>query len=259
MRLRNRVVICGKLVILKTQAPISVPPPPGMRGEIKAFSAGARFRLLKLIAMIDWSKLREGRFVTLTYPDSVAAVTPRQASIHRHLWMRSLEKHVGKRMPIIWRKEQQIRKSGQYRDLFVQHFHLCVFCGEWLDKALVRQWWRKALHVCGDLATDVKAMNNGEHAAFYLAKYLTKTAGSAALDYSAYLSKPGRAWGVHRKELLPMCKMETFPDVSEEDYAALCEYCKAFWPDRPWYLSESFTLLGQQGEKAAKDIREFLA
>jgi len=258
-RVRNRVFIRGKLIILQASLPVSVPPAPGMRKKIREFSRGARFRLLKLIAAIDWSKLQEGRFITLTWPDSVAKVDVKTATMQRHLFVRELEKYLGKQMPIIWRKEQQIRKSGEHTGKLVQHLHLCVFTGNWLDKRIIRQWWRKILHVEGPLSTDVKAMNSGEHAAFYIAKYLTVNKANSTLDYRAYLSKPGRAWGIHRKHLLPMHETIYFPDVSEEDYAALCEYAASFWPERPSYLQTSFTLVGGRAEKAKKEILDFLS
>jgi len=258
-KIRNSVFIKGKLVVLKTY--LTTPPvaDPVLRGEIKEFSPGSRFRLLKKIATIDWDKLPQGLFVTLTYPDKLASAETKTTTMHRHHWIRYMEKYLCEKVPILWRKEQQRRKSGDHVGLHVQHYHLCIFTDKLLPHELVRDWWRRTIKAVGPLATDVKRMDSGEHAAFYLAKYLSKRESSPSLDYVSYLTKPGRAWGFHRPQLLPYHPTDSFVGLTEEQYEAILDETRPLWSDGSARTWQSFTLLGQQAEEAAKKIYEILA
>lgn len=253
------IIIRGKLLIVSGGNGVPRDRQPPTRGEIKLFSKASRFNLLKKIATIDWEKLPMGLFVTLTFPDTKANVDNKTATMHRHHWIRDAETYLHEKIPILWRKEQKVRKSGQHEGLHVAHFHLCVFTPKHIPHALVRSWWAKTLQHEGPLATDVKRMDSGEHAAFYLAKYLSKRTDDPSLDYAPYLTKPGRAWGVHRPGLIPYSPVETIADLTAEQFDAIRNICRKQWSRAGAHVLTSFTLLGAKAEAAKKEIYELLS
>lgn len=258
-RVRNEIFLQGKLLIVRAYLSTPREGKPHYRKEIKLFSQGSRFRLLKKIARIDWSKLPQGLFVTLTYPDAQAKVETKTATMHRHHWIRYMENYLCEHIPILWRKEQQVRKSGIYKGIHVQHYHLCVFTGKTLPHKLVRDWWRRTIKAEGPLATDVKRMDSGEHAAFYLAKYLSKRQEVPSLDYAAYLTKPGRAWGFHRENLIPLHPLDSMLGLTEEQYAGVLAIARKHCTKKEPECWDSFTLIGPTAEAAKQEILEFLS
>lgn len=253
-KLSRSIFIQGKLVVLKNTY-YSAPPPPGKgRKEIKEYSSASRFRLLKQIATIDWEKLPRGLFVTLTYPDERADIDLRTATIQRHLWMRYVEKFVGHPVPMLWRKEYIDRKSGEYHGRMIQHFHVSVFTTKRLPMEKVNEWWQKAIAWDGYVRTEVKRMNNGEHAAFYLAKYLSKVDASPSLVNAAYLSNPGRAWGFHRPALIPRHPLESVIGLTDRQYDEIRRIVSAYKQGPLIDAASTITLLGDHAAEAAHEI-----
>ena len=173
-----------------------------VRDKTQAFSPASRLRLLKAIAHIDWQAQEKYLLVTLTYPDARRESTYRERTQHRYLFHRYIEKHLGRKVAVLWRTEWKVRQSGRDVGQLAPHTHLVLFGVPFLDQKKVRLWWRKILEVQGPLATDVRAANDGIHAARYVAKYVAKK-DDVALDYAAYLNNaPGRPWGFLRKALI---------------------------------------------------------
>lgn len=254
-----RLIRQGKMVSLKVIIPQRMKVVPPTRTQIWRFSPNSRWRLLKRIACIDWPQVPRGLFVTLTYPDSVAMVESYQSTMHRHLWQRYAEKYLCEKVPILWRREQQRRKSGVFEGWIVPHFHLSVFTDKYLPHEKVREWWRKSIAVDGPLATDVKRMQSGEHAAFYLAKYLTLTKGDHSLDYSAYLSKPGRAWGFHRDHLIPKCPIQEWLNLSPDVYDRALDLYVQLKGKELEAARASFTVVGNHADEIMAELSEVLA
>lgn len=222
-------------------------------------SRKSRFHLLRWIARIDWMQLRTGWFVTLTYPDELAAVQIAEATDQRTKFVRYAEKHLGEQLPILWRKELQTRKSGVHVGIGVPHWHLCVFTHKQLTNALVNEWWTKCLKATEFIQTDVQEMNDGQHAAFYLAKYLTQEKQSGILDDVPKLANPGRAWGWMRKNRLPLCPCELHVGIDMERWQRLMEQLRALRVDENGQEIESFTLIGPRADEAKKIIAEILS
>lgn len=252
------ITIQGGLVTIAFRESNCVPPEKKKDQIINEFSPGARLRLLKQVATIDWDKLPRGLFVTLTYPDDRADVEVRTATIQRHRFIRDTETYLQAKIPILWRKEQQKRKSGTHTGKYVSHFHLCVFSERFVPHAVVRDIWRKILGTTGALCTDVKRMRSGEHAAFYLAKYLSKPRHPSSLDYGLYLNKPGRAWGWHRKDLVPLHEPRYLTDLAPMALKAVYDEARRLRKIPDEWSCPSITLLGNNAFKMIEKLhREF--
>jgi hypothetical protein len=165
----------------------------GKRGEIREFSSASRRRLMALMAQIDRTSCRRRPlFITLTYP----AKFPRSARIYKaHL--RSFLARFNRRyphVPIIWRLEFQARGAP--------HFHLMVFTPWFIPWQWVAGAWYDATgrsDVYTLLAgTETRAVRTWRGVMFYAAKYMSKT--TALPDGQ----RPGRLWGVHCRQDLPI-------------------------------------------------------
>ncbi len=222
-------------------------------------SQKSRFNLLRWIARIDWDQLPMGYFVTLTYPDEKARVGLRRATIQRTHFIRCMEKSLQEQIPILWRKEYKARLSGRWQGVGVFHWHLCVFTDKPLDNFMVNAWWTKIIKAKRFIQTDVKPMSSGQHAAMYTAKYLTKERNKGILDNAPKLTKPGRAWGWLRKELIPMCPIYHVIDLSTDQWQRIMEQVCVLSPHGAGQEIESFTLLGPNADEAQKIIAEVMS
>jgi hypothetical protein len=160
---------------------------------------------MKTLNVIDWEKAGSVLFCTLTYPDEVFFEHQHERSIHRHLFVRYLEKHLKRKVAIIWRIEWMPRKSGSLVGLLVPHYHLLILGVGFVPHEKVREWWAKALQHDGPIATDIRKLTGVQAAIRYVAKYVAK---ELSLDIVPYLSNGielGRHWGILRKPLVPMC------------------------------------------------------
>jgi len=224
-----------------------------MRGVVGPFSRASRMRMLKLISQIDWSSVGPSLFVTLTYPDEVADLTYPARTKHRYLFMRYVEKHVGRRVPALWRVEWMKRRSGARVGEIMPHLHLLLGGVEYVYHRTVRKWWRTIVHVNNALCTDVQQIKAGEHAAFYVAKYQSKF---ASLDVGAYLNNEnasGRHWGVLRKDLFSWHPIAALREITTEQAAQIrtmaAEHCRHYDP----VLGGSVTIFGRDVAKVFEE------
>jgi|SRR5215208_3645294 len=252
---KPHVLIQGGLVTICEWASNQQPPPKSKDQIIREFSPGARLRLLKNIAIIDWDKIPKGLFVTLTYPDDCAKCNPNVSTMHRSWFMRDIENHLQVKVPSLWRREMQRRKSGVYKGKYVQHFHLCLFTSRYLSKETIRETWRKIIGAEGPLCTDVKRMRSGEHAAFYLAKYLSKRKNNPSLDDDLHLNNPGRAWGWTRKHLIPIEEPRYLSNLTPVQINNLMKEARRMRKVKPEWSTPSITLLGKNADKITELIR----
>jgi hypothetical protein len=108
---------------------------PVARGEIAGFSRKSRKRMMDTLAKVRMGDDVElPLFVTLTFPDWVP--DPEAALRAFDVWVRRLERRFGRGgdglessgVGVIWRKDVQIRKSGEVsKDKWVPHYHLLVW------------------------------------------------------------------------------------------------------------------------------------
>jgi len=229
----------------------------GKRTNVTSFSPSSRLRLLKTIAAVKWDEIPTGLLVTLTYPDEIAMRTRKQRNTDKYLFIRLMEKHVGKKIYGIWRLEFKRRKTGSLAGLLVPHWHFLLMDIPYIDHRCVRHSWRRCTKTVGPLATDVKACQNGEMASLYIAKYMSKVSPKLSLDNPSYLNMSGRHYGYLRKSLIPMHRSEFFPITDDEEL----QWLMSRGVDLLHWLKEgdlqSFTLLGKGATEVAKEFLEF--
>ncbi len=257
--LTNRVRIKGKLVEIRSGIGNPQPPPPGSRRPITEFSRKARYNCLKTIATIDWPKLAHGWFVTLTYPDERARVSYTMATKQRSNFIRYLEHELCEKVPILWRKELKDRQSGLFKGDYLAHWHLSIFTKQDFKCWKMNHWWRKSLRYRGVIQCHKRRLESGEHAAFYLAKYLSKKAAPILLDYPPNLSKVGRAWGITRRERVPWCVEIEIEDVPDEQFQEIMAAARLTYNHEDAFAMDNFTFLGHAAERLAQRIFELLS
>lgn len=216
------------------------------RGKVGMLSRESRMRLLRFINQIDWPANGAAVFVTLTYPDEIDHRDYYHRAKDRYLFLRHMEKHLHREIPVIWRLEWMPRKSGARLGQLMPHYHLLVLGQDWLVPRMVRRWWAAAIgHKGGPLATDVKRVTGTDGACRYLAKYVSKC---TPLDIAAYHNsgiKFGRHWGVTRKPKIVMRPVECCREISGADLEAMQAFAVESWPNYRPSSSGGFTLLGE--------------
>lgn len=222
------------------------------------FSRASRLRLLKFIAKVDWKKIPCGIFVTLTYPPSHGKRTLAQRNKDRYLFLRHLEEHLGHRITGIWRVEWKPRLTGNDAGEIVPHYHFVILKEKYVHYKLIRNWWRGILKVKGPLATDVRAIINGELAGFYIAKYVAKVQPLASLDNCAYHNSPGRHYGFIRRNSIPLCPVESIAKLTEPEI----DYLLSEGRDRLSWLNfealHSFSFLGKASDEIFDSLAELV-
>lgn len=200
-----------KVKLSHQECPTDVP-----RGAIHGFSRASRLKVLKLIAKIDWEHCRNVSWISLTYPDEFIHCGYKARTKHRYLFFRYLEKYIGKKVARLWRCEFEPRKSGEHVDSWACHYHIHVFDVPWIPKALIADWWGKALGYKGYVHTRIEALTTAKKAARYAAKYAAKPGVPGGLVNAAYVNTTGRAWGTNRPAWIPMAKERSLPTLDKE-------------------------------------------
>jgi len=251
---KPHVEIQGNLVTVRAYKSDAKPPTKKKGQVISQFSKQARMRLLKRIAIVKWEKLPNGIFVTLTYPDSVPKMDLRSCTIHRSRFIRDLEREVGYELSVLWKKEWRPRQTGTRVDSWLPHFHCSIFGPRFVHHSVIRSVWRKCLGVDGALCTDVEAIRNGMHAAFYLAKYLSKDGWDCSLDYVPYLNNPGRAWGWTRWRSVPTNEPRYLTNLSIEVMHEIYLQARRLRSVKDEWACPSISLLGNRAKNMERLI-----
>ena len=251
------VVIQGELLIWKTINPIKTKDEMRLRGDVKVFSAQSRFRLLKLIARIQWSNVDKCLMVTLTFPDQYGIVDKDTMNGYRYLFHRRMEYILKKNICVIWRIEQEIRKSGKRKGEVMPHLHLLLFGIPRIPYRIINDAWQRAIGWNEYVRTDICRAKNGVMAAKYCAKYCAKEV-SASLVNKTYLNTyTGRQWGVLRSELLPLAKKEVYLVKLSDVVRDIRFEGTRRRPRKDLVESQSFTLLGEDAKEVAAIFRAF--
>jgi len=204
----------------------------GKRGRIEHFSPASRRRLMRLMAQVDRTQFRKRPlFVTLTYPDK----WPADYRVYKADLARFL-KAFGRRyphIPIIWRLEYQERGAP--------HYHLMIFSPWFIPWQWIAKTWFQATQkrdVYTLLAgTETRAVRSWAGVMHYAAKYMSKC-GSPPQG-----TLPGRLWGVHSREDLPVRLQVIRIDWSH--FATLQDWLWA------WHLGQGREVLHRYRTKGA--------
>jgi hypothetical protein len=238
--------IQGNLIEVRHRIELESWPVHGKRSGICTFSKQARMRMLKLIATIDWERIGNSVFITLTYPDECYCPDARTRAIHRQRFFRDLEGYVGREIACIWKTEWQERKSGEFKGHYRPHYHLMVLDVSFVPHAIVRDLWRAILGAKKHLATDVRQITGKLGAGKYLAKYIAK---APSLDNVTKRNKQemnGRMWGYTRKHLIPFSPIEVERELSDEEVDLVMAAAEEQKPEYDRTLQNGFTLLGRE-------------
>lgn len=161
----------------------------GKRGKIKRFSKRSRFRLLRLVSMLDRRKVdpKSVLFITLTYPGSGHGDERKAKRDLDVFGKRFRRKFPG--VPFIWKKEPQ--KRGAI------HYHLMVVGVRFIDKEWVSRVWYEVVG-SGDerhlrAGTRVERARSWKGVVAYVAKYMGKEVEGEG---------EGRWWGVVNRAAL---------------------------------------------------------
>jgi len=227
---------------------------PGKRQAITEYTDASRFRLLSLMAKLDWAKATPSLFVTLTYPDEIVINDYRDTNKHRWVFWRYMEKHLQRHVTGLWRIEWKVRQTGRKINYIYPHFHLLVFGVQFIAWQELRQWWKDTIGHQDYVRTEVKALTSKGRYAAKAKTYAAKE--DVSLVNATYLnsSPTGRAWGVFRKNELPLCAKIT--TILNECDLAKFGHALAM-KDRPQinkYGNGSFTLLGERSDLIGKFI-----
>jgi len=240
----NEVLLQGQLLVWRRYSMPRVPHPKKKRKEVHGLSQAARFRMLKMVAGIDWQLAGDCHFLTLTYPDHYHGMHYRQMSIQRWLFWRLAEQKYGKHISGIWRIEWKTRKTGSHVGEIMPHVHVITFKQKYVYEVDVASFWGKAIGWENYVDVDVERMKSPKQVGIYIAKYIGKL--SSSLGNASYLSKipAGRTWGKLRGNGFPMAECRVFRFRN----SAWSEACRGkALENRPLvneWGNESFTLLG---------------
>lgn len=259
---RRQYAFCnqqGQFCEVKVKSSHSECPTDVGRGVIRGFSYASRLKLLKFIARIDWGRVGKCIWITLTYPDKYAYRGYKARTQDRYLFFRAVELMLGRQVARLWRTEWEPRESGEHVGEMVCHHHFIVFRCGWVDKDWIKEQWKKVLGYDKTPITWVDGLDNAKKAGLYASKYAGKSAPFRVLDNAAYLNMTGRAWGINRKQLIPLCKLRTLEKLDADQLG------KAMWIagslKKREYLG-SYFVIGKDARHvfcriAGKDLKTF--
>lgn len=205
--------------------------------------------MLSMFNQVDWHKIGRCIFITLTYPNFCRPDDHEDMSKHLHLFRRKLEKHLERKVPIVWRLEWEVRKTGPMRNFWYPHFHLMIVGVTFVHYARVNKWWREVIGHLPKTRTETRGAKDRTRCFIYITKYCAKRIGS--LVFGPYLNNPwnGRRWGVLRRELLPFHDEHSMREADWTHITDLYDYCLSKRSALNEYGNRSFTLLGDQAEE----------
>lgn len=253
---RHTVTCQGKLLTWKDNAVTAEVTRRTKRGEIRGFTRSARFRMLKMIATIDWKSNMPVLFLTLTYPDRCGLQEGPQLAKDRSVFWRYVEKYLARKVAAVWRVEWKIRQTGDFEGLWMPHVHMLIMRCPYLHYKWIRWHWRKSLRIWGKPFVWVKAIDEEEQAAIYVAKYQGKVSDDL-LEYGSYHNNPsGRQWGVFRRNLVTFFPKREILLPNTDNVSGLRERIKALTKKEDDSDYSSFTVLGDTAEDLNRAILE---
>ena len=200
--------------------------------------------MLKKAAVIDWKTIGKGLFVTLTYPDSVLPKKPESLTYDRSRFWRDVERYHVRPICGVWRTEWVRRLSGIHTGKLMPHHHFLVFGANFIPHQVIKSIWMKTIGTNEYTRCETKAMNDGEMASIYVAKYCAKSQFNYSLVDASYLNTTGRHYGWLRKERIPLHPVSRFDGLTAEQFRRLIEWGSELmsWIDPEQHFG--FTVLG---------------
>lgn len=218
-RIADKAPLCqiqvqGGLLAASVSYPTRHRPNSGKRGLVYDFSRRARHRMLKRMAILDFSTYT-GSFVTLTYKENQC---DRKLGFgHLRAFIKAiyaLPQTQGKMGACVWRYERQARGAI--------HFHLLWQRAPFIHWKVLRKAWAVASNQSEDgLQTHIKKIDSAKKARHYISKYIAKCSGFSKLDNVPYLASGefpqsvcpdefagrhrGRHWGMEFRKLAVYC------------------------------------------------------
>jgi hypothetical protein len=208
---------------------------------------------LQTVARIDWPSCSPAVFVELGYPDEVIEWEHDGRAKQLELWRRRLERDLGRKMPIFWRWEWEIRKSGGYKGFLAPHIHLVIMNTRFIPMDKVNRWWKEVLGWRGFVHTDVRKIVGADGAGRYLTKYLTKSFPLVIVTKPDGFPPNGRAWGLLRRNLVPWAEEMVYPGLPEGEIEWLRSVARASFPWYGKYGEFGFTKLGKRFADELRD------
>lgn len=227
---------------------------PGKRKPVTTFTKSARLRMLRTVASVEWDSFKKGVFITLTYPPGYEGRPLQKRNQDRYVFLRSMEKHLGRKVGALWRIEWEKRKSGRTAGQLCSHVHIIVFNCRFIDKEIVRDGWRRALNADGPLITWIDGISSGRKAARYVTKYCSKVPDASVLDDASYLNTVGRHWGMHRKELIPFAWRHHIPFLDDRSIQIAENLAAMTFRFFTRGTSVGFSIFGANAKKVGEEI-----
>ena len=252
------VVVQGKTVNVSEIRYRTIQANRPKRGPIVTFSAAARRRMLERVATIDWQSQGAVLFVTLTCPPSFENHTMKERSVHRAVFNRAVEKHLGGPVGSLWRVEWAKRLSGPTEGQIAPHIHNLYFGIRFVSKRWVAATWGKAIGCMTPCIVDVQRCDKEKKIQVYIAKYISKAAEVLLLDNVSYRNKTGRHAGVLRKKLIPWCPGSVFKVRTQAVVEFLQRRAMEVLPHFDARYGMGFTMLGDLAIELQKDLAQFI-
>ena len=172
------------------------------RGTITEFSRGARHRMMTSLAVIDRQKAGLPSMFTLTYPDEMPIWPIRESKVKRDLrvFRRRFVRKYGKKA-VLWRRENQIRKSGVHKGEPGPHVHGLAWDVEPGAEGLrwISENWYEVVGSGEEkhrrAGTNWFQPESWRGVLAYVSKYFAKVED---------VQVKGRSWGYWHRELLPV-------------------------------------------------------
>ena len=255
-KLEITVKIRGKCVHVTSNFCPSPPPRKKKGSIIKAFSKAARMRVLRFSATVDWSRGIGGRFITLTYPDERVRHDKGDRKKHLYIFCRSMERHMGTKIPLVWRVEWKERESGIFQGKAAPHVHMLVFTSLFIPYWLVNEWWKQAIGWDAYVRTECRAVSNERMAGAYVSKYVAKVDENYSLVNVLKGNSTGRHYGYKRPAQIPRCSGVTILGGTANFFSRLRDIAFRELPNDFRDGDASYTLLGEKAERWKEIIVE---
>lgn len=184
------------------------------RGLITHVSSKSARRLQKKMSRADLNL-----WIDLTFADDVLSHLPFPDRLRiSYECLNQFERFVGRLgLHYVWKKEIELRKSGNFKGVRVPHYHVCL-CGlterqlkQWrqLSIKLLTKWVRitgtqdpnalvVALKIKNGTPQSYRLVENRKMAIRYVGKYFSKTAAVQGREPGSETESIGRAWGCSR-------------------------------------------------------------
>lgn len=248
------VTVVGSLLKVQVLGRKSMREKSNKRKRVTSFTQQSRWRMIQFAASVDWEKTGDSTFITLTYPDERVHSNEYERNLERWSFIRKMERFVDHPLPVLWRVEWVVRKSGINAGKVCPHIHLLVLCRVPVSRKRIELEWGATIGWGKFVSVNVQQLPKGQKASVYVSKYCGKVESSSSLDKSTYLSITGRHWGVCRRSLVKFGERIRLVWLSKDELKELRTAAVALLP---WYdlgLHEGFTLIGERAERVIQGI-----